>query len=156
MITLSQEDARHLLRSRRFARLGCTVNGDPYVVPINYKFENDFIYCHSLPGAKIEGLRKNPRACLQVDYIKSDLYWKSVLAFGTYEEVVDRKERDSIRRTLLKEFPLLTPVESAVVEDVNAPEIIVFRIRVERITGVSEGVDSDTSLLIEGAADGSF
>src|SRR6185437_16901979 len=24
------------------------------------KFENDFIYCHSLPGMKIEGLRKHP------------------------------------------------------------------------------------------------
>ena len=153
---LSEESARQLLRSRHFARLACVVNGDPYVVPINYKFENDFIYCHSLPGMKIEGLRKNPRACVQVDEIKSDLYWKSVLAFGNYEEVVEATERDLIRRSLLKEFPMLTPVESAVAKDVNAPEIIVFRIRVERITGVSEGTGSDEFLLREDAADGSY
>ena len=46
--------------------------------------------------------------------------------------------------------------ESAIAEDVNAPEVIVFRIRVERITGVSEGTGSDGFLLMEDAADGSF
>jgi nitroimidazol reductase NimA-like FMN-containing flavoprotein (pyridoxamine 5'-phosphate oxidase superfamily) len=154
--SLSVEKARQLLRSRHFARLGCVVGGDPYVVPINYKFENDFIYCHSLPGTKIDGLRKHLRACVQVDEIKSDLCWKSVLAFGNYEEVVDPTERDLILGSLLREFPMLTPVESAVAEDVNAPEIIVFRIRVDRITGVSEGTASDEFLLIEDAADGSY
>jgi len=132
------------------------VNGDPYVVPINYKFENDFICCHSLPGMKIDGLRKHPRACVQADEIRNDLYWKSVLAFGNYEEVVDQKERDAIYADLLKELPMLTPVESAVAEDVNAPGIIVFRIRVDRITGVSEGIASDEFLLVEDAADGSY
>ena len=153
---LDDEKARQLLRTRHFARLACVVNGDPYVIPINYKFENDFIYCHSLPGTKIEGLRKYPRACVQVDEIKSDLCWKSVLAFGNYEEVVNPTERDLILGSLLKEFPMLTPVESAVAEDVNAPEIIVFRIRVDRITGVSEGIASDEFFLIEDAADGSY
>jgi uncharacterized protein len=153
---LSEESARQLLRSHHFARLAFVVNGDPYVVPINYKFENDFIYCHSLPGMKIDGLRKHPRACLQVDEIRNELYWKSGLAFGNYEEVVDQKERDAIYADLLKELPMLTPVESAVAEDVNAPQIIVFRIRVDRITGVSEGIASDDFLLVEDAADGSY
>lgn len=153
---LSDEKARQLLRSCHFARLACVVNGDPYVVPINYKFENNFIYCHSLLGTKIEALRKYPRACIQVDEIQSDFFWKSVLAFGNYEEVVDPTERDLIRRSLLKEFPMLTPVESAVAEGVNTPEIIIFRIRVDRITGVSEGTGSDEFLLIEDAADGSY
>jgi len=153
---LSDEKARQLLRSCHFARLACVVDGDPYVVPINYKFENEFIYSHSLPGKKIDGLRKNPRACVQVDEIKSDLFWKSVLAFGGFEEVVDPAERDLILGSLLMEFPMLTPVESAVAEDVNAPEIIVFRIRVDRITGVSEGIASDEFVLIEDAADGCY
>ena len=153
---LSDEKARQLLRSCHFARLACLVDGEPYVVPINYKFENDCIYCHSLPGKKIEGLRRYPLACVQVDKIKSDLHWKSVIAFGKYEEVVDPTERNSIRVSLLNEFPLMTPVESAVAEDVNPPEIIVFRIRIDRITGVSEGAESDAFLLIEDAADGAF
>lgn len=149
---LGEKEARQLLKASHFARLGCIVNGEPYVTPINYKFENDSIYCHSLPGLKIEGLRKNPRACLQVDEIKSDFYWKSVLAFGKYEEVVDPTERDLIRKSLLTEFPMMTPVESAVAEDVNAPEIVIFRIRIDRITGVAEGVSADEYLFIEDVA----
>lgn len=154
--TLSEESARHFLRSRHFARFACVLNGAPYVVPINYTFENDFINCHSLPGMKIDDLRKHPRACLQVDEISHDLCWKSVLAFGNYEEVVDRKERDLIYADLLKELLVLMQVEPAVAENVNAPEINVFRIRVDRITGVSEGTASDEFLLVEDAADGSY
>ena len=112
--TLSDKDALELLRSCHLARLACVINDEPYVVPINYRFENDFIYSHSLPGMKIEGLRRNPRACVQVDEIKSNLFWRSVLALGNYEEVVDPAERMVILMGLLKEFPLLTPVESAV------------------------------------------
>lgn len=150
---LSQQQARQLLQSEHFARIGCIVNGEPYVVPINYTFEDDFIYCHSLPGMKIEALRKNPRACVQVDEIKSDLYWKSVLAFGNYEEIIDPTERESIRKKLLKQFPMLTPVESAVAVDVNPPDIIIFRIRIDRITGLSEGIASNEPLLIDKAVE---
>jgi hypothetical protein len=33
---------------------------------------------------------------------------------------------------------MLTPVESAIAIDASAPHVIVFRIRIDRITGVSE------------------
>lgn len=153
---LSEENARQLLRQHHFGRLACVVNGDPYIVPINYKFEDDSIYCHSLPGMKIEGLRSNPRACVQVDDIKSSLFWTSVLAVGNYEEVIDAKERDLIRSGILKEFPMLTPVESAVTGSEDLSEIIVFRIRVDRITGIAEGVTSDEALLIKNSSRGYF
>ena len=34
---------------------------------------------------------------------------------------------------------MLTPVESAIAADGPAAEVIVFKIRIERLTGVSEG-----------------
>ena len=155
MITsLTDKQSRELLRSAHLARLGCIVEGEPYITPINYKFEDDFIYSHSLHGKKVDALRKNPRACVQVDRIKSDLYWESVLAFGKYEEVSDRSERESILRNLLKDFPMLTPVESAIAENGHVPEVIIFRIRIERITGVSEGTGSDEFLSIEEKGNG--
>ena len=157
MITaLSEKQSRQLLESAHLARLGCIVDGEPYITPINYKFENDFIYCHSLYGKKVEGLRKNPRACVQVDEIKSDLFWRSVMVFGNYEEVTDSAERETILRNLLREFPMLTPVESALAADGIPPEVIIFRIRIDRITGVAEGVASDEFLLIEDCGGGSF
>lgn len=137
--TLSDGESLDLLRSARVGRLGCIVNGDPYIVPINITFENDSIYSHSLPGLKITALRANPRACVQVDEVENDLRWSSVLVFGNFEEIVRPTERKEILGMLLKRFALLTPVESAIALDGSPLEVIIFRISIDRITGVSEG-----------------
>jgi uncharacterized protein len=137
--TLSEQDSRKLFQSARVARLGCIVNNEPYVVPINCHLEEDYLYSHSLPGRKIDALRENPRTCVQVDEIESDLHWRSAIAFGKFEEVTKANERAEILGRLLRDFPLLTPVESAIAVDGSAPQVIVFRIKIERLTGVSEG-----------------
>jgi len=137
--TLNDSQARELLQSARVARLGCVAKGEPYITPINYNFESDCVYSHSLAGLKIATLRDNPRACVQVDQVDSDLRWKSVLAFGNFEEIVKPSERTEILSKLLRRFPMLTSVESAIVGDGYAPEVVVFRIKIDRITGVSEG-----------------
>ncbi len=139
MRMLSNEEARALLREARVARLGCIVNGEPYVVPLNCHLEGDYLYSHSLVGLKITGLRENPNACVQVDEIENDLRWRSAIAFGKYEEITKPDDRADILNTLLRRYPMLTPVESAMAVDASAPEVIVFRIKIERLTGISEG-----------------
>ncbi len=138
MKMLSDDEARKLFQFARVVRLGCIVNGEPYVVPINCHLEDDYLYSHSLPGLKISGLRENPRACVQVDEIESDLRWRSAIAFGKFEEVTKPSERADVLGKLLRSFPMLTPVESAIAVDGTAPEVVVFKIRIERVTGVSE------------------
>ncbi len=108
-------------------------------MPINCHLEGDCLYSHSLPGLKISGLRENPRACVQVDEIESDLHWRSAIAFGKFEEIVKPTERAEALAKLLREFPMLTPVESAIAADGARSEVIVYKIRIERVTGVSEG-----------------
>lgn len=138
MKLMKNDEAWKLLHDARVVRLGCIVNGEPYVVPINCVLDNDYLYSHSLPGLKISGLRNNPRACVQVDEIENDLSWKSVIAFGTYEEIVKPNQRADIIASLLRKFPMLTPVESAIAVDGSSQEVIVFRIKIDRVTGVSE------------------
>ncbi len=116
---------------------GCVVDGGPYVVPVSYVFENESIYIHSLQGLKIAALRANPRVCLQVDEVIDDYHWQSVIAFGHYEELPDSPERAWAVRRLLVKFPQLTPVESIPVHD-GQSSVIVFAIRIERITCVGE------------------
>jgi uncharacterized protein len=137
--TLSEVEARNLIASGKIGRLGCVDNGEPYVVPINYVFEDESIYSHSLPGQKIEALRAHPRACLQVDEIQNDFEWRSVIAFGNFEEIRVPSDRRAILGKLLARFPKLTPVESVMAQDAGAPDSVVFCIRIDRITGVAEG-----------------
>jgi nitroimidazol reductase NimA-like FMN-containing flavoprotein (pyridoxamine 5'-phosphate oxidase superfamily) len=139
MKMLNTDEARRLFQAARIGRLGCIVNGEPYVVPINYHLEGDSLYSHSLPGLKISSLRENPRACVQVDEVESDLRWRSAIAFGKYEEITKPNERADVLTKVLARFPLLTPVESAIAIDGARQEVIVFRINIERLTGVSEG-----------------
>jgi nitroimidazol reductase NimA-like FMN-containing flavoprotein (pyridoxamine 5'-phosphate oxidase superfamily) len=138
MKKLLDDESRALLNASRIGRLGCIDGGEPYIVPINYLFEDESIYSHSMPGQKIEALRAHPRACFQVDEIENDFRWRSVIAFGQFEEIRVPDERQAVLSKLLTRFPLLTPVESVMARDAGAPNSIVFRIKVDRITGVEE------------------
>lgn len=139
MRALNEEEARSLLNSAKIGRLGCVVDGEPYIIPINYLFVDGSIYSHSLPGRKLNALRTHPRACLQVDEILDDFHWRSVIAYGNFEEICSPSDRKTILGKLLERFPLLTPVESLIVEDAAAPDSVVFRIHVDRITSMAEG-----------------
>lgn len=145
MRSLIEKEGEELLTSARIGRLGCVDNGEPYVVPISYYFEDGSVYSHSLPGRKVDILRAHPRACLQVDDIENDFNWRSAIAYGDYEEIHEPAERNAILRKLLSRFPLLTPVESTMALDASAPDSIVFRLRIDRITGMAEG---ETDLLV--------
>ena len=137
--TLSEDKSRDLLRRGRIGRLACIADNEPYVVPVNYLFDGESVLIHSLPGRKISAMRANPRVCLQVDEIEDDLGWKSVLAFGSYEEITAPEERGRAMNSLLSRFPRLTPVESYLAGDASTPAPIVFRIRVDKISGLCEG-----------------
>lgn len=136
---LSEQETRRMFQAARVVRLGCILNDEPYVVPINCHLEGDYLYSHSLSGLKISALRENPRACVQVDEIESDLHWRSAIAFGKFEEITKANERADILTKILRDFPMLTPVESAIAVDGSTQQVIVFRIKIERLTGVSEG-----------------
>jgi len=137
---MSEIEARALFCSAKVGRLGCLVEGKPYVVPINYlcDCEDGCFYGHSLPGRKIAALRADRHVCLQVDQITDELRWRSVIAFGTFEEIEDNVKRQQILKKLLAHFPLLTPVETASMQEAAPPRTIVFRLRIDHITGVAE------------------
>ena len=125
---LGEDKARELLRRGAVARLACIADNEPYVVPVNYVFDGESVLVHSLPGRKITAMRANPRVCLQVDEIEDDLVWKSVLAYGNYEEITKGEERGRAMNRLLSRFPRLTPVDSYLAGDTAAPAPVVFRI----------------------------
>jgi nitroimidazol reductase NimA-like FMN-containing flavoprotein (pyridoxamine 5'-phosphate oxidase superfamily) len=136
--SMDESETLELIADGRVGHLGCVVQGEPYVVPINYLFEGDSVYGHSMVGRKIRALRTHPRACLQVDEVEGDLHWRSAIVFGDFEEIHQEPERAQVMRKLLERYPLLTPVESVASRNAEMSEVIVFRIRVDRVTGLAE------------------
>ena len=133
---LSDQEAAAVLQGQTTGRLGCIAEGEPYVVPVHYFFDGENVYLHSLPGRKIDALRINGRACLQTDMIHDSYQWRSAIAYGNYEEITDAHLRELTLAELFRRLPHLTPVESKMSSGNN--EVIVFRLRVDRITGVGE------------------
>jgi len=78
-----------MLAANRIGHLGCIAGDRPYVVPIRYVFKEGAFYSFSLPGKKIDCLRANPRACIQIENLTTDEEWQSVLVEGLYQELPD-------------------------------------------------------------------
>jgi nitroimidazol reductase NimA-like FMN-containing flavoprotein (pyridoxamine 5'-phosphate oxidase superfamily) len=136
---LTEAEAIELVKAGKIGRLGCVDQEGPYVVPINYLLDDGEIYSHALPGKKINAMRAEPRVCLQVDHIQDDLHWSSAIVFGRFEEIRSPQRRRVVISKLLTGFPKMTPVETMIVQDAAAPDSIVFKIVVDRVTGVQEG-----------------
>lgn len=84
---LSPREIEQLLQSEMIARLGCHLDGRTYVVPITYAYADGGLLWHSKQGLKLEMLRRNPKVCVQVDHVDSLVNWRSVIAWGEFEEL---------------------------------------------------------------------
>jgi nitroimidazol reductase NimA-like FMN-containing flavoprotein (pyridoxamine 5'-phosphate oxidase superfamily) len=83
-----------LLRGQRIGHLGCSVNDRPYVVPISYVYDGSFVYGYTAPGRKLEIMREQPLVCFEVDEIKNDTFWHSVVTEAEFEELTGGWARD--------------------------------------------------------------
>lgn len=133
---MGEREAREMLGNEVLGRLGCNVEGAPYVLPINYVYEDGVAWVHSLPGLKIDAMRRNPRVCLQIDEIRDAYHWRSVIAWGKFEEVTDEQMKEQALVKLFQRLPHLTPVESRMAK--TSYQSIVFRIKFDKVTGVFE------------------
>jgi len=72
----------------------CDFNGNPYVVPLSFGYEDGKVYFHSArAGRKVDMLRENPKVCMVFDVDQKPvtgetacdwgMHFKSVIAFGT-------------------------------------------------------------------------
>ena len=133
---LSYKESQDILSQGHLGHLGCVTDRGPYVVPVSYIYHEGSIYVHSTVGKKIQALRQQPQTCLQVQEVKNGYTWRSAIAFGKYQEITDPEERLWFMRRILTRFPYLTPVEDMTAS--GSKEIVIFRILVDEITGISE------------------
>jgi nitroimidazol reductase NimA-like FMN-containing flavoprotein (pyridoxamine 5'-phosphate oxidase superfamily) len=91
--SLSTSDIEDLLYQCNLGRIGCSHNGKTYIVPVNYVYDGRSVIAHSVEGLKIRMMRSNPSVCFEVDEVQNNKNWKSVIAQGTYQEIIGERER---------------------------------------------------------------
>ena len=131
-------EVEEILREEIVGRLGCTGERGIYIVPIVYAYDGTFIFGYSADGMKVEYMRKDPAVCFQVDRVEDAANWRSVIAWGTYEELGDREADDAVERLSLR---LRTLANRNNVESMRSYVLrsgqpgIAYRIRLSEKTG---------------------
>lgn len=135
---LSKREIITLLESQFIGRIGCHVNGETYIVPVNYVYQNNGIYVQSGEGKKLDMLRANPQVCFQVDEIDSMFKWKSVILWGNFEELNDMERQQVMQGLILRIMPNTNEAGRNAAHAINPQlrtHLIVFRINIEHATG---------------------
>jgi len=141
---LTTKEIEDLLRQQVTGRIACYADSRIYIVPINYVYDGAYIYGHSAQGKKIDMMRRNPEVCFEIDDIQSIFRWKSVIAWGRFEEITDMDEKQQAMQAIIHRImPLsenapdhpshgITEKESDVG---NKVELIVYKIALGEKTG---------------------
>jgi nitroimidazol reductase NimA-like FMN-containing flavoprotein (pyridoxamine 5'-phosphate oxidase superfamily) len=91
------EECRDALSQASLARLACEMDGQPYVVPVYLAYDGSDLFGFSTMGYKIDCMRANPLVCVEIDDIKTQSQWMTVVVYGSYEELPDTPEYETLR-----------------------------------------------------------
>ena len=148
---LNKEQIEEVLRSNALGRLACRDNDKIYVVPVNYVYDGKHILAHSVEGMKIRMMRKNPSVCFEVDEMKSFTNWKSVIAWGRYEEIKEEMEKYRAMKLFVDRMMHLKFSETAQLPEISEQRVhprspgvikpVVYRIVISEKTGRFESDD---------------
>jgi nitroimidazol reductase NimA-like FMN-containing flavoprotein (pyridoxamine 5'-phosphate oxidase superfamily) len=132
----SRERIEGILRQENLGFLGLSMNGQPYVVPLNYAYSEGRILFHGARvGKKLDYLKANPQVCFTVGrqagrvfrhpqgarcHVDND----SVICYGLARIVEDADERREVLNTFNRRFqPDAEEIPLAVASQCCAVEI---------------------------------
>lgn len=139
---LNDHQIEDVLRGEVIARIGCISDGRVYVVPVTYVYDGTHVWGHAMDGAKLKAMRADPNVCVEVEHVDDMSNWRSVIAWGTFEEC--HGEEWDVGMALLVEhiMPLLKFPPHQPPPDLSALRRgSVYRIRLSTKTGRFEEVD---------------
>jgi nitroimidazol reductase NimA-like FMN-containing flavoprotein (pyridoxamine 5'-phosphate oxidase superfamily) len=126
-----------LLQRESYGHLGCSRDGRPYVVPMQYAYDGKELYFFTTEGMKTQFIEANPKVCLQVEEITDSTHWRSVMVIGQAEQLTKADELQRAMKLITERNPSLTPAISSTQLDTwgRAVDIAVYRIRPDLMDG---------------------
>ncbi|RNL52788.1 pyridoxamine 5'-phosphate oxidase family protein [Pedobacter jejuensis] len=143
---LNKAQLLDFLNQQVIGRLGCSNDGETYVVPINYVYRANAIYAHSGNGKKIDMMRANPKVCFLIDEIVNTFNWKSAIIQGTFSELHGETRQQAMQGIIHKIMPLTSKPTQEPSHGINPAEhdnLIVYKIEFSSISGKYESHDDE-------------
>lgn len=142
-----------IIRACKTCFLAMSENSQPYVIPMNFALEDDYVILHSAPEGRMwETIKTNPKVCINWT-LGEDLAWqdekvgcsyrvksKSVLLEGVVEFIEDFDEKYRCMELLMaqysnREFKFGKPAIT---------NVGIFKVRIDKITGKEFGAKAIT------------
>ncbi len=108
-------DIEAILKEAFVCHLGLSDGDQPYVVPMNYGYEEGHIYLHGAAGGKkIDIIKKNNKVCFEMELFQSEIIkigdqpcdwgtaFRSVIGFGTVTLLQTSEEKARALSIILK------------------------------------------------------
>ncbi len=136
---LTRQESLKVLARTHLGRLACARGMQPYIVPIHFAYQDNWLYSFSVLGQKIDWMRANPLVCVEADQMRRE-EWTTVVVFGRYEELSDTSKFQSERTlafNLLQQRAMWWEHGGAKKMPAGAPAAVpvFYRIKIEQITG---------------------
>lgn len=131
-----------IIRRCRVCRLAMCEDDQPYIVPLNFGYDGNFLYFHAAPeGRKIDIIRKNNKVCFEFDILheivtaeqacKWGAKYKSVIGSGTAEIVDDSDAKKEALECIMRQYgSVLKDFPNEILK-----KTLVFRVRILEICG---------------------
>lgn len=141
---LTKEQIEDLLMTAHVGRIAMAVENEPYVVPVNYLYQDGAVYVHAaLAGRKLKMIQANPRVCFEVDEMIAissgeracdyGAYYRSVIAYGTASLLEEGQDKIAVLNALTKRYA--PDARFAPVSEEDAKHVAVIAIKLDEITG---------------------
>jgi nitroimidazol reductase NimA-like FMN-containing flavoprotein (pyridoxamine 5'-phosphate oxidase superfamily) len=132
-------EAERILRAGRVAHVAYALDGQPYVIPFLYDYEDGAIYLHGAPASQtLKALRSGVEVAIEVTQLDGliasrdaethSANYRAVVVYGRAERVLGLDERRTImERTTLRYFPGRTAgadYEGATEKQLRALEVL--------------------------------
>lgn len=139
----NRREIDEILSKATVCRIGFYDQQTPYIVPMNFGYNDNCLYLHSAPqGKKIDLLKSNPLVCFEVEQnieiintgipCQWSMSYSSVIGYGTANIISDTKQKQEALQILIDHY---SPGSSYVFPEKKLNEVTIIKIKITQMTG---------------------
>lgn len=143
----SKERLNQIIENSKVMRIALCEKEQPYIVPVNYGYENDCFYIHSASsGKKIDMIKNNKAVAFEIEgrleLVKGDkpcrftMHYESIIGKGKISFVENYNEKIKGLNALMRHY---SEAESFSYDEEMVHRLLILKIEVETMTGKQSG-----------------
>jgi nitroimidazol reductase NimA-like FMN-containing flavoprotein (pyridoxamine 5'-phosphate oxidase superfamily) len=135
-----------IIGSAKVCRVGFSDNGQPYIVPMSFGYQDNVLYFHcAIEGRKLECIKKNPNVCFEFDEdvapishekaCRWSMKYQSIIGYGRVEFVRGTEDKRRALEIIMRQYSQ----EQFEFPETELENITVFKIVIDQMSGKQSG-----------------